>query len=417
MEPGDRERVRRREGAGRARVAPDTLSENSFFLDKSSVTEPNYRESVKDEHAEVEVVDTALAVSPSSALAADVRRVQEYLGRTKAESTLKAYEDDWERFRAWAATRGASPLPASPETVSAHLGWLAGEGYSVSIITRFLSSAGHFHRMARLDFPRNAHIVSETLKSIRRQVGVKQTKKAPLGLEALTATCARLRREADGAPVETRTARLSWRAMLTVGWFCMLRSANLVAIRREHVHFVPEGLELHLPGSKTDQLKEGRDVAVHTQADKAVCPVAALTEYFDVCSFEPEDLIFPVSERTVTRLVKKLVANPEHGHKSLREIDQCEACAEVVRQFGSHSLRRGSATTLAEKGVPEREIMRQGGWKNERVMRGYIEHATLFQNNPTKDLTGKTPASSLNKAKAAPTRRRRQRSARAFHGR
>lgn len=403
--------------AGEAPIARVSLSENCLFLDNRTVNEPNSRDSVKDEpiEADAELVD-ALVVSPSTALAADVRRVREYLGHTKAESTLKAYEDDWERFRAWATTRGVTPLPAAPETVSAHLGWLADEGYSISIITRFLSSAGHFHRAARIDFPRGAILVSETLKAIRRERGAKQTKKAPLGLEALTTTCVRLQKEAEGLPAEGRAQRLQWRAMLAVGWFCMLRSASLVAIRREHVQFVPEGLRLHLPTSKTDQLKEGRDVAVHAQGDKTVCPVAALTTYFDAVSFKPDDLIFPVSERTVTRIVKRLVANPEHGHKSLREIDQCEACAAVVGQFGSHSLRRGSATTLAEKGVPEREIMRQGGWKNERVMRGYIEHATLFQNNPTKNLTGEAPAPTpVKKAaefsvKKSRRRRRRRRS-------
>jgi integrase len=193
--------------------------------------------------------------------------------------------------------------------------------------------------------------------------------------------------------------------MLTVGWFCMLRSANLVAIRRGHVRFVrfengapiddegsTEGFVVHLPKSKTDQFQEGRDVAVHAQPNQTVCPVRALSEHLRANKFAPEDLIFPVSERTLTRLVKRLVADPTHGHKSLREIDQCAVCAESVRRFGSHSLRRGMATSLARKGVPEREIMRHGGWKNERVMRGYIEDATLFQHNPTKNLTAEASA-------------------------
>jgi integrase len=387
----------------------------------SWTNEPNYRMSVKEEQveADVEIVD-ALAVSQSSALAEDVKHVREYLGRTKAESTLKAYEDDWRRFKAWAATRGVRTLPATSETVSAHLGWLASEGYSLSIITRFLSSAGHFHHAVGLDFPRNAIIVSETLKGIRRGRGMQQTKKAPLGLGALTTTCRRVLAEAAhrGEP----DIGLRNRAMLTVGWFCMLRSANLVAIRREHVQFVPEGLTLYLPSSKTDQLKKGREVAVHTQGDKTVCPTVALTEYFEAIHFAPGDLIFPVSERTVTRLVKRLVADPEHGHKSLREIDQCVVCGETVRRFGSHSLRRGSATELAERGAERREIMRQGGWKSEPVMDGYIEHATLFQNNPTKDLTGAPPGPASVAVQVPPQkvqvrRRKRRRRRRRYAGR
>jgi integrase len=206
------------------------------------------------------------------------------------------------------------------------------------------------------------------------------------------------------------------RAMLTVGWFCMLRSANLVAIRREHVQFVPEGLILYLPNSKTDQLKKGREVAVYAQGDKTVCPTAALTEYFAAIHFAPGDLIFPVSERTVTRLVKRLVADPEHGHKSLREIDQCVVCGETARRFGSHSLRRGSATELAERGAERRAIMRQGGWKNEQVMDGYVEHATLFQNNPTKGLTGETSTTPPTPQKVQVRRRKRRHRRRRYTG-
>jgi hypothetical protein len=52
-------------------------------------------------------------------------------------------------------------------------------------------------------------------------------------------------------------------------------------------------------------------------------------------------------------------------------------------------LRRGAATTFAQKGAADRDLMRQGGWVNEKVARGYIEHATPFENNPTKGLTRK----------------------------
>jgi len=352
---------------------------------------------------EAEVVETGteLAKAPSAALVAALERADEYRRHTKAEATEAAYASDWRRFLTWAASAGAAPLPATPEIVSAHLSWLAEEGYSVATLERFLAAGSHFHRAAGSDFPRNAYAVSETLKGIRRRVGVKRTKKAPLGLTALSEACTRVLRESDGAEAPERRLALRNRAMLTVGWFCMLRSANLVAIRREHVRLVrfdgdgwiddedrPTGLIVHLPESKTDQLKEGRDVAVHAQADETVCPVRALKDYLSAASIGPEDRIFPVSERTVSRLIKRLAANPEHGHKSLKEIARCDSCATAAKRFASHSLRRGAATAQAQRGISEREIMRQGGWKNERVMRGYIEHATLFQNNPTKDLSG-----------------------------
>ncbi len=300
--------------------------------------------------------------------------------------------------------------------------WLADDGYSAATIERFLAAASHYHRAARLDFQRNTYIIGQTLEAIRRAVGVKRTKKAPLGLKALAEVCRHLDLEARGLEPKERFQALRNRAILTVGWFCMLRSANLVAIRREHVRLVrfegeewfdddenPRGLIVHLPESKTDQRKEGRDVAVHAQSDGTVCPVHTLREYLRLGRFAPSDRIFPVSERTVARLVKRVVANPEHGHRFVREIEACPSCAAAAHRFASHSLRRGSATTQAAKGVAERDIMRQGGWKSERVMRGYIEHATIFQNNPTKDLFAEEPAPPVPApAKAAQSRKRKK---------
>ncbi len=42
-----------------------------------------------------------------------------------------------------------------------------------------------------------------------------------------------------------------------------------------------------------------------------------------------------------------------------------------------HSLRAG----LAAGGAPERAIMRQGGWRSERIARGYIRAGTVFVEN------------------------------------
>lgn len=419
-----------RKTAGEGPIARVSLSKIRALSDKRHVPPTNSTDTVKLEVVETEAeVVSDLAQRPSAALAEDMKRAKEYLRHTKADSTLLAYESAWKRFQEWATSRGVTALPATPEVVCLHLGWLAAEGYGASIIAGFLSAAGHYHQEAHFDFPRNAQLVTKTLRGIHQQIGKKHVKKAPLELGALTEVCRRLQDGAEGLSGVERALRLRQRAMVTVGWFCMLRSANLVAIRRGHVRFVrfegdvpidddgsSEGFVLHLPKSKTDQLQEGRNVAVHAQSNPIVCPVRALFEYLRENRFTSEDLIFPVSERTVTRLVKRLVANPAHGHRSLREIDQCEACAESVRRFGSHSLRRGMATSLARKGISEREIMRHGGWKNERVMRGYIEDATLFEDNPTKNLTGETPAPTPVKktaelsVKKSRRRRRRRRS-------
>ena len=49
--------------------------------------------------------------------------------------------------------------------------------------------------------------------------------------------------------------------------------------------------------------------------------------------------------------------------------------------LGGHALRAGFATTAAKKGKGLDAIMRQTLHKSEKVARGYIRHAKLFDDN------------------------------------
>lgn len=339
---------------------------------------------------EVVAVDAGALVKASSAAhAVSLSRAREFRRHTRADKTEKAYAGAWSRFRAWGAANGVPTLPTSPEIVEMYAGHLASEGCRISTLEQFLSAGTYYHRASGYDFPRSTPGVRETLKGIRKKMGLGRVKRAPLGLADLAAACERIENLRD-------------RALLTVGWFCALRSASLIAIRREHVRLVrvvrdnpidddqnPNGLIIHLPRSKTDQQGEGDDVAAVAQDVESVCPVRALVAYFVANKFEPNDLIFPMSERTVSRRVKRLVTNAEHGHKTMREIEACASCAATAKRFGSHSLRRGVATGMAQAGAGEREIMRQGKWTSEKVARGYMDDATLFVNNPTKGLSAR----------------------------
>jgi len=43
------------------------------------------------------------------------------------------------------------------------------------------------------------------------------------------------------------------------------------------------------------------------------------------------------------------------------------------KDFSEHSMKRGITTTSDEIGIPEDEICREGGWKNLKTMRLYID--------------------------------------------
>ena len=50
-------------------------------------------------------------------------------------------------------------------------------------------------------------------------------------------------------------------------------------------------------------------------------------------------------------------------------------------KYAGHSLRSGFATSTAESGAEERNIMAMTGHKTTQMVRRYIKEANLFKNN------------------------------------
>ena len=92
------------------------------------------------------------------------------------------------------------------------------------------------------------------------------------------------------------------------------------------------------------------------------CPVDHLNKWM----FEnTNDLIFPISDKNVALIIKK--------YASMAGLDS--------KKYAGHSLRSGFATSTAEYGASERNIMSMTGHKSVDMVRRYIKEADLFKNN------------------------------------
>ena len=74
-----------------------------------------------------------------------------------------------------------------------------------------------------------------------------------------------------------------------------------------------------------------------------------------------------------------------------------EGCARLagldyVPELSSHSLRRGMATSAHRAGADFQAIKRQGGWRHDGTVHGYIEEAGRFDSNAAGSLLRKKPA-------------------------
>ena len=69
---------------------------------------------------------------------------------------------------------------------------------------------------------------------------------------------------------------------------------------------------------------------------------------------------------------------------SVNEILTAATCLEGLSyapSLSSHSLRRGMATSAHRAGAGFRDIKKQGGWRHDGTVHGYIEEADRFSEN------------------------------------
>lgn len=289
------------------------------------------------------------------------------LAAAKASSTRKAYQSAWRAFSAWCGEHELASLPAAPETLALYVTHLARNGRKVATIERVVVAISQAHEMARFDSPRRTAIVRETLKGLRKRLGVAPTQKAPLTVDALADAVERLPNDRLG---------LLRRALLLVGFAGAFRRSELVALDVAHLEFTHEGVKVLLARSKTDQEGRGRTVALLRGASEQTCPVRALQRWMDAAGittgavFRAVDRWDRVASRrlcdaTVARVVKRAA----------------EAVGLDPRKFAGHSLRSGFATSAARAGKTELAIMRVTGHRNAEMVHRYVREANLFRDH------------------------------------
>ena len=318
------------------------------------------------------MVDLARTGTLSPARAAELEaKLARAVAATRAPATLRAYRSDWADFTVWCRHLGVEPLPAAPEVLAAYLSELAQPGddrppAAVATIERRLSAVAQAHRVAGLGSPRTDPLVAETLRGVRRLLGV-----APKGRKAGTLT-ADVKAAVAAIDLE-HLAGVRDRALLLVGFAAGMRRSELVGLDVEDLEAAPEGYVIRLRSSKTDQEAAGRLVPIVYGTDPACCPVRAVRAWTAVAGIDTGPLFRPVNRHGTVlgrRLTAQSVALIVKAHMG--------RLGHPPAEFAGHSLRRGHATSAARGGAAERTIMATTGHRSTRTVRTYIEEGQLF---------------------------------------
>jgi site-specific recombinase XerD len=275
---------------------------------------------------------------------------------SKAKNTIRAYKSDFNDFVLFCSKHGMKSMPTDPKIVSLYLTHLSKQS-KYSTLKRRLASINVMHRYKGHYLDTKHPLIVENLLGIKRQIGVHQKAKKPLLFNNLK----QIIKAIDNSSA-SEFKKLRDKSLILVGFSGGFRRSELVAITRDDVEFVKEGVKIFVKKSKSDQSGEGMTKAIPFFKHEEYCPVYHLKNWMHK---NTNNLIFSISDKNVALIIKK--------HALKAGLDE--------KRYAGHSLRSGFATSTAEFGASERNIMAMTGHKSVDMVRRYIKEADLFKNN------------------------------------
>ncbi len=276
------------------------------------------------------------------------------LKNSKAHNTLRAYKADFRDFSSFCAKNGFQYLPTEPKIIALYITYLS-KSSKFSTLKRRIASISVIHKLKGHYIDTKHPIIMENLHGIKRTLGSRQKAKKPILINDLKLIIKAIDKE-----------KIRDKALILIGFAGGFRRSELVNIYHEDVEFVPEGVKILIKRSKTDQSGEGAVKAIPYFDNQEFCPVITLKNYIN-CKLvdKNQGKIFEISDKSVALIIKKYA----------------EMAGLDPSKYAGHSLRSGFATTAAEFGAEERNIMTMTGHKTTQMVRRYIQEANLFKNN------------------------------------
>ena len=150
--------------------------------------------------------------------------------------------------------------------------------------------------------------------------------------------------------------------LITLGFVAFLRWDDLSRLRCYDIIFHNDHMAIFLEKRKNDQFREGSWILVAASGSR-YCPVLLLKRFLSRGVHFNDSYLF------------RKVSHTKSGYRLRNQkVTYCRALQLVRKQlkaihlnpadYGLHSMRSGGASLAASLGLPDRLIMRQGGWKS-----------------------------------------------------
>ena len=291
------------------------------------------------------------------------QKKQDYLSKATATNTRRAYQSAIGQFEG-----SGGLLPATEQDITRYITTKA-PLLNPRTLSLHLTAISHWHCYQQLPDPTQAPQIRKLLKGIYRSHGKPKHKAKALHPEHIETMVTYLQQQGT-------LKALRDNAMIQLAYFGAFRRSELIAITVEDLRFEAQGLLVLVPRSKTDQDGEGQIKAL-PYGKGNVCPVKATKKWLETAEIKQGPIFRAINKWNI---LQAMPLNLNSVNKIIKTLAvQCGF--DFVANLSSHSLRRGFATSAANAGANFEWIKKQGGWKNDATVRGYIEEGQLFDEN------------------------------------
>lgn len=239
-----------------------------------------------------------------------------------SDNTRRAYQSDIRHFENW-----GGQLPATTESILRYLHTFA-ETLNPRTLSRHITALKQWHRYQNFPDPTQSPIVGKTLTGITRVHGKPKIKATPLLPEHLI-------KITEYLSALNTLASIRDNALLQMGFLGAFRRSELVEIKVEHINWQPDGIEILIPKSKTDQQNTGQYCAI-PNGNETLCAIRALKKWIDIAK---------INDGFIFRRVYKgdKISDVNLTAAAVNEILKKHANdtgIENAIDFSSHSMRR-----------------------------------------------------------------------------
>ena len=293
------------------------------------------------------------------------------LKSSKADNTIRAYKSDFNDFELFCIKNEFKSLPTHPKIISLYITYLSKKDAKMSTLKRRIVSIGVIHKMKGHYLDTKHPAIIENIMGIKRRKGSIQKSKKPLLINNLKKII-----NVIDENIKNEIKRLRDRSIILIGFSGGFRRNEIVSLDYNDLDFMQEGLKITLRKSKTDQFGEGLIKGLPYFDNNQYCPVISISKWLEISKINSGPLFRRFKKGlglSDNRLTDQTVALLIKEYLNLAGIDN--------KNYSGHSLRSGFATSAAESGAEERNIMAMTGHKSTEMVRRYIKEANLFKNN------------------------------------